>query len=134
MGSDRWATARQGAAGHGRGPTLIGSVRRAMRLLEAVAEQPGRATVKRLARAAGLPLATAYHLLRTLVHDGHLTPDGGLYVMGESARRLSGPADERAARAELADFGAAVYYAPCEDGEVNVVLTVEGATAPAVEE
>ncbi|QEU97549.1 transcriptional regulator [Streptomyces kanamyceticus] len=113
-----------------------------MRLLEAAAEQPGGATAKRLARAAGLPLATAYHLLRTLVHDGYLTHEGGLYAMGESARRLSGPADAQAARAELVDWlgrlrddlGAAVYYALYEDGEVNVVLTAEGAGAPAVQE
>ncbi|MFE0173826.1 IclR family transcriptional regulator [Streptomyces sp. NPDC059002] len=131
-----------GTADQGQGPTLIGSVRRAMRLLEAVAERHEGATAKRLARAAGLPLATTYHLLRTLVHDGYLIREGGLYAMGESARRLAGPADEQAARAELADwlgrmrddFGAAVYYALYEDGEVNVVLSAAGAATPAVEE
>ncbi|MGW2013427.1 hypothetical protein [Streptomyces sp. NPDC001927] len=46
-----------------RKPTLIGSVRRALLLLEIVA--------KRVSRTAGLPLDTTYHLLRTLVHDGY---------------------------------------------------------------
>ncbi|MEU7582289.1 helix-turn-helix domain-containing protein [Streptomyces sp. NPDC041068] len=123
-------------------PTLIGSVRRAMRLLEAVSEHDNGATAKRLARAAGLPLATTYHLLRTLVHDGYLTRDSGVYAIGESTRRLTEPSTEQRARGELADWlgrlrdelGAAVYYALYEDGEVNVVLSAAGPRTPAVEE
>ncbi|MCZ9336989.1 helix-turn-helix domain-containing protein, partial [Streptomyces sp. TRM76130] len=46
--------------------TLIGSVRRAMRLLECVARHRYGAPAKQLARETGLALPTAYHLLRTL--------------------------------------------------------------------
>ena len=65
------------------GPTLIQSVQRALRLLEVVAEHDGRARAKELARAAGLPLATTYHLLRTCAHEGWLQRlDDGSYVLG----------------------------------------------------
>jgi len=71
------------------GPTLIESVRRAFRLLEAAGMHEGGAPAKRLARDAGLPLATAYHLLRTLVHDGYLRKlDDGGFVIGDKLRRL----------------------------------------------
>jgi hypothetical protein len=47
--------------------TLIVSVQRALNLLDAVgADRPLPA--KTLARRTGLPLPTAYHLVRTLVH------------------------------------------------------------------
>ncbi|WP_159045551.1 helix-turn-helix domain-containing protein, partial [Streptomyces puniciscabiei] len=51
--------------------TLIGSVQRAMRLLETVATHVYGAPAKQLARETGLALPTAYHLLRTLVHEGY---------------------------------------------------------------
>lgn len=55
--------------------TLIGSVQRAMRLLEAVAGHECGAPAKQLARETGLALPTTYHLLRTLVHEGYLRHD-----------------------------------------------------------
>src|SRR4051794_41763557 len=65
------------------GPTLIQSVQRALRLLEIVAEHDGRARAKEVARAAGLPLGTTYHLLRTCAHEGWLQRlDDGSYVLG----------------------------------------------------
>jgi DNA-binding IclR family transcriptional regulator len=64
-------------------PTLIQSVQRALRLVEIIAEHEGRARAKELARAAGLPLATTYHLLRTCAHEGWLQRlDDGSYVLG----------------------------------------------------
>src|ERR1044072_5343649 len=64
---------------HDGGPTLITSVQRALRLLEAVSAHANGAPAKKLARETGLPLATPYHLLRTLVHDGYIRKrdDGG---------------------------------------------------------
>ncbi len=62
--------------------TLIGSVQRAMRLLECVAGHPHGAPAKQLARETGLALPTAYHLLRTLVHEGYLHRDKGLFFLG----------------------------------------------------
>lgn len=71
------------------GPTLIGSVQRAFRLLEAVSAHENGAPAKQLARETGLPLATAYHLLRTLVHDGYLRKlDDGGFILGERLQTL----------------------------------------------
>ncbi len=69
------------------GATLIGSVQRAMRLLETVAGHEHGAPAKQLARETGLALPTTYHLLRTLVHEGYLRRDRGLFFLG---RRPSG--------------------------------------------
>ena len=68
--------------------TLIGSVQRAMRLLEAVADHTYGAPAKQLAREVGLALPTAYHLLRTLAHEGYLRRENGLFLLGEAAERL----------------------------------------------
>lgn len=59
-------------------PTLIGSVQRALRLVEAMYAEDG-ATAKRLARITGIPLPTVYHLLRTLTHEGYVRREGGTF-------------------------------------------------------
>ncbi|WP_433138742.1 helix-turn-helix domain-containing protein [Actinomadura nitritigenes] len=69
------------------GPTLIQSVQRALRLLEAVADEPG-APAKKLARVTGLPLPTAYHLLRTLAHENYLRTERGGWHLGTEIKRL----------------------------------------------
>lgn len=69
-------------------PTLIGSVRRALRLLESVGAHPNGAPAKQLAREAGLPLPTAYHLLRTLTHEGYLRREKGVFFLGDAVDRL----------------------------------------------
>ncbi len=69
-------------------PTLISSVQRALRLLEAVGAHEDGAPAKQLAREAGLPLPTAYHLLRTLTHEGYLHRENGLFRYGDAVRRL----------------------------------------------
>ncbi|MFF0426962.1 IclR family transcriptional regulator [Streptomyces sp. NPDC004520] len=118
-------------------PTLIGSVRRALTLLELVAEHH-ELTAKRLSRMTGLPLATTYHLLRTLVHDGHLRNERGTFRLGPAAPRLAGqgrgarlPEWLRLLREEL---DAPVYYAVLEGGEVELVSSVDSPARPAVEE
>lgn len=63
-------------------PTLIGSVQRALRLLEAMYAEDG-ATAKRLARLTGIPLPTVYHLLRTLSHEGYVEREGGAFRLAE---------------------------------------------------
>jgi DNA-binding IclR family transcriptional regulator len=66
------------------GPTPIQSVQRALRLLEVVAEHPGQAQAKDISRATGFNLATTYHLLRTLTHEGYLERlDDKSYVLGQ---------------------------------------------------
>ncbi|WP_063991986.1 MULTISPECIES: IclR family transcriptional regulator C-terminal domain-containing protein [unclassified Streptomyces] len=121
------------------GPTLIGSVRRALALLELVAEHD-QLTAKRLSRMTGLPLATTYHLLRTLVHDGHLRHEHGAFRLGPAAPRLSGAARGGGARlpqwlrALAGELDAPVYYALLAHGEVDVVAVADTPLRPAVEE
>ncbi|MEU5275958.1 IclR family transcriptional regulator C-terminal domain-containing protein [Streptomyces asoensis] len=122
--------------------TLIGSVQRAMRLLESVAEHEYGAPAKQLARETGLALPTAYHLLRTLVHEGYLRRDKGLFFLGEAAERLgtSGAAQKR--RSTVADtlaqwrdsIGVPVYYARYRDGEIEIMCVSDTPGNPAVEE
>lgn len=118
-----------------RGPTLIASVQRALHLMETVVAHPSGAPAKQLARAAGLPLATTYHLLRTLAHEGYVTklPDGcwvlgdrleGLYARGRTQMTLS---RVRPVLASLRDeLGVAVYFAVLREGEISLVDVVDG--------
>ncbi|WP_280673941.1 helix-turn-helix domain-containing protein [Kitasatospora sp. MAA19] len=125
----------------GRGPTLIGSVQRALRLLEAVGGFRQGATAKQLARAAGLPLGTAYHLLRTLTHEGYLRRVDGRFVYGESVDGIGRAEGRQTDRYDLRarmqrlrdDVGAAVYFALYRDGEIHVVDIVDDPGRPAVE-
>jgi DNA-binding IclR family transcriptional regulator len=123
-------------------PTLIGSVQRALRLLESVAAHRGGATAKQLAREAGLPLPTTYHLLRTLAHEGYLRREGGAFVLGEAVHRLTGQETLQNRRTKIVEslhrwrdlVGAAVYFAVYRDGEIDLVSVAESPEAPAVEE
>ncbi|MGW2718832.1 IclR family transcriptional regulator [Streptomyces sp. NPDC001492] len=124
------------------GPTLITSVQRAFRLLEAVSAHENGAPAKQLARETGLPLATAYHLLRTLVHDGYLRKlgDGG-FVLGDTLQTLQttgrGQALLSRVRPALAalrdEFATAAYLTFYEDGEIRVAEIVDSARAPRVD-
>ena len=120
-------------------PTLIRSVQRALRLIEIVGECEGRATAKEIARATGLPLATAYHLLRTCTYEGWLQRLGdGTYVLGHRldtvhlrGRHAAGIALARPALEWLRDAaGGPVYLARCVDGEIVVVEIVDGPKTP----
>lgn len=62
--------------------TMIRSLQRGLRIINVVAAH-GPLHAKPVARQVGVPLPTAYHLLRTLVHDGYLIRlDDGAYVLG----------------------------------------------------
>ncbi|MER7762755.1 helix-turn-helix domain-containing protein [Streptomyces sp. NPDC097619] len=63
-------------------PTLIGSVQRALRIVEALHAE-GAITAKRLSRLTGIPLPTTYHLLRTLSHEGYVHRDQGAFRLTE---------------------------------------------------
>ncbi|WP_037601573.1 IclR family transcriptional regulator [Streptacidiphilus rugosus] len=123
-------------------PTLIGSVQRALRLLEAVGEHRQGATAKQLARKAGLPLATTYHLLRTLTHEGYLRRVDGAYVHGEAVGALGRHREVREGRDAISgaldrlrqELGAATYFATYRDGELEVVDVSEAPGTVAVEE
>ncbi|WKX71541.1 IclR family transcriptional regulator [Streptomyces sp. XD-27] len=133
------ATEKAGAVSE---PTLITSVQRALHLLEAVGRHPGGAPAKQLARAAGLPLPTAYHLLRTLTYEGYLSREGGVFVLGEAVERLGGAGARARQRAEVGaalarlgdEVGVAVYFSVYREGEVEVVAIADRPESPAVEE
>jgi IclR family acetate operon transcriptional repressor len=123
-------------------PTLIQSVQRALRLLEIIAEHGGRARAKEVARAAGLPLATTYHLLRTCAHEGWLQRlDDGSYVLGHriDVVRRHGTAARGLALARPAlewlrdELGGAVYLARYVDGEIVVAEIVDSPRAPRID-
>ncbi|MEV6834441.1 IclR family transcriptional regulator C-terminal domain-containing protein [Streptomyces sp. NPDC051133] len=122
--------------------TLIGSVQRAMRLLETVADHAYGAPAKQLARETGLALPTTYHLLRTLVHEGYLRREKGLFFLGDAAERLARSGARQKRRSTVADtlaqwrdsIGVPVYYAMYRDGEIEVMCVSDSREAPAVEE
>ncbi len=126
----------------GTGPTLIASVQRALRLLEAVGGFLQGATAKQLARAADLPLGTTYHLLRTLTHEGYLRRSEGRFFYGASVDTISRAEDRQSGRAELRqamdglreELDAAVYLAAYRDGEVQLLEVAAGPAQPAVAE
>ncbi|WP_369173369.1 IclR family transcriptional regulator [Streptomyces sp. R28] len=124
------------------GPTLINSVQRAFRLLEAVSAHENGAPAKQLARETGLPLATAYHLLRTLVHDGYVRKlDDGGFILGERLQMLhtTGRAQALLSRirptlAALRDeLSTAAYLTFYEEGEIRVAEIVDGPRTPRVD-
>ncbi|MER6618807.1 MULTISPECIES: helix-turn-helix domain-containing protein [unclassified Streptomyces] len=120
----------------------MGSVQRAMRLLETVARHGYGAPAKQLARETGLALPTTYHLLRTLVHEGYLRRDKGLFFLGEATERLNSSGAEQKRRSTVVDtlarwrdaVGAPVYYAVYREGEIDVVCVSDTPAHPAVEE
>ncbi|MFB6848326.1 IclR family transcriptional regulator [Streptomyces sp. NPDC056373] len=121
---------------------MIGSVQRAMRLLETVAAHEYGAPAKQLARETGLALPTTYHLLRTLVHEGYLRRDKGLFFLGEAAERLSSSGARQKRRSTIVDalarwrdaLGVPVYYAVYREGEIEVMCVSDTPVNPAVEE
>lgn len=123
-------------------PTLIASVRRALRLLEAVADHPNGAPAKLLARETGMPLATTYHLLRTLLYDGYLRRlDEGQYVLGDridGLGRIGGYqtliSRVRPALTAIRDeLRAASYLTLYTEGEIQVVDIADGPHMPRVD-
>ncbi|MEU1872286.1 MULTISPECIES: IclR family transcriptional regulator C-terminal domain-containing protein [unclassified Streptomyces] len=117
-------------------------MQRAMRLLECVTEHQYGAPAKQLARETGLALPTAYHLLRTLVHEGYLRREKGLFFLGEAAERLGSSGAEQKRRSTVVDtmarwrdaIGVPVYYAMYRDGEIEVMCVSDTPGNPAVEE
>ncbi|GAA5206427.1 IclR family transcriptional regulator C-terminal domain-containing protein [Streptomyces thinghirensis] len=110
--------------------------------MEAVGAHESGAPAKQLARETGLALATTYHLLRTMVHDGYVRKlDDGTFVLGEKLGALHGGSRDQAALSrirptltELRDgLSAAAYLTFYEDGEIRVAEIVDGPKAPRVD-
>ncbi|WP_329839250.1 IclR family transcriptional regulator [Streptomyces sp. BE133] len=123
-------------------PTLIGSVQRALRLLEAVGAHRDGAPAKQLAREAGLPLPTAYHLLRTLTHEGYLRRENGVFLFGTAAERLVDEGSLQNRRSRMTELlsrwrdtiGAPVYCAVYREGEIELIAVADNLATPAVDE
>ncbi|MEV0703438.1 helix-turn-helix domain-containing protein [Saccharopolyspora sp. NPDC050389] len=123
-------------------PTLIASVQRALRLMEAVGEHAGGATAKTLARSTGIALPTTYHLLRTLVHEGYLEKlDDGAFIIGEQVSGLHVAGRSQGLRSQVRtvmvslreDLNAAIYLARYHEGEVEVAEIVDSPRTPRVD-
>ncbi|MFF5931384.1 IclR family transcriptional regulator [Streptomyces hydrogenans] len=130
---------REGESGSA--PTLIQSVRRAVRLLDELERRGGTGSAKQLARESLLPLPTAYHLLRTLVHEGLVRNDNGVYRLVSPLRRdTARAAHEPALRIQAwvnalsLDLDAAVYFVQYRDGEVQLGAVSDNPARPPVQE
>lgn len=119
-------------------PTLIGSVQRALHLLDAVGASERPVTAKGLARRLDLALPTTYHLLRTLVYEGYVRKLEDGYVLGErfDTLRQGNPVQVVVRRARpilrtLRDrLGGAAYLSLYRDGEITLLDVVDGPATP----
>ncbi|MGW1365332.1 IclR family transcriptional regulator [Streptomyces chartreusis] len=70
--------------------TLLHTLERGLRILEAIAASDGTATAKSLSTALNIKIGTCYHLLRTLVaHDYVVRQQNGCYDIGYRVAVLS---------------------------------------------
>jgi DNA-binding IclR family transcriptional regulator len=113
--------------------TLLGSVRRAIAVVDVVANAQRPMPVKAIAQAAGLTLGTTYNIVRTLLHEGFLAnePDG--LVLGHrfpslQARETDGVffARTRATLRHISqELGVTACLSRFTDGEIHVIDVVE---------
>ncbi|MGW6393625.1 IclR family transcriptional regulator [Streptomyces sp. NPDC055103] len=123
------------------GQTLIQSVQRAVHLLRALNHRGGSASAKQLARDTDLPLPTAYHLLRTLRHEGLVSKDRHGYALAEpaglalpqSAAPDGLPTQEWTDALSL-ELDAAVYFVIYREGEIRVTAVSRNPDRPPVTE
>lgn len=117
-------------------------MQRALRLLEAVGTHRDGAPAKQLAREAGLPLPTAYHLLRTLTHEGYLRRENGVFLFGDAAERLMDGGAVQNRRSAMTEslarwrdtIGVPVYCAIYREGEIELIAVADTPASPAVDE
>lgn len=129
-------------AGPERTQTLIGSVQRALSLVDIVANSSRPVPVKALASESGLTPGTTYNLVRTLVHEGYLRTEPDGIVLGA---RFPGLMDASAGRgvfvAHVRDALNTVTELTCvtaylsrfTDGEVHLIDIVDARRSPRVE-
>ena len=123
-------------------PTLIGSVQRALRLVDIVANSPRPLPPKTLAAITGLTPGTTYNLVRTLVHEGYLNSEPDGLVLGArfpsfqqqiSSRGVFLARVRAALREVTEDVGATAYLSRFDDGEMHLVDIVDAARNPRIE-
>jgi DNA-binding IclR family transcriptional regulator len=112
------------------------SLERGLRVIEAIADAEGSATVSAIARKTGLPRSTVHHLLRALVESGYLVQDDGTptYELSHKLFRLTKRTWTREQLAEIAApfleelsrrTGEGTSLAVLRDGAVTVVAKRE---------
>ncbi|HEY7483983.1 MAG TPA: IclR family transcriptional regulator C-terminal domain-containing protein [Streptosporangiaceae bacterium] len=125
-----------------RRPTLISSVQRALHLVEAVASHPNGAPAKQLARETRLPLATCYHLLRTLAHEGYVSKlSDGVWILGDRFEALRSQGRTQALLARIRptlialrdELNAAAYFGLFDDDEIRIIDIADGPRTPRVD-
>lgn len=117
----------------GRDGTLLGSVQRAIALVDIVANAQRPLPVKVIARTADLTLGTTYNIVRTLVHEGFLAHEPGGLVLGPRfPSLLPQEADgvflarvRSSLRAVSEDLDATACFSRWTDGEIEAVDLVE---------
>ncbi|WP_217584665.1 IclR family transcriptional regulator C-terminal domain-containing protein [Microbacterium sp. GbtcB4] len=123
-------------------PTLIGSVQRALRLVDIVANSPRPLPAKMLSSITGLTPGTTYNLVRTLVHEGYLSAEPDGLVLGGRFPAFQQQIDSRgvflarvraALRAVTEDVGATAYLSRYADGEMHLVDIVDAVRNPRLE-
>ncbi|MCT1396446.1 IclR family transcriptional regulator [Microbacterium sp. p3-SID338] len=123
-------------------PTLIGSVQRALRLVDIVANSPRPLPAKMLSSITGLTPGTTYNLVRTLVHEGYLSTEPDGLVLGNRFPSFQQQIGSRgvflarvraALRAVTEDVGATAYLSRYADGEIHLVDIVDAVRNPRIE-
>lgn len=118
-------------------PTYIQSVQRALHLVAAVGEADQPQPAKQLARKTGIALPTAYHLLRTLVHEGYLVKVEDGYMLGPMIGEILGRRQTQTTRSlqarsilrELRDASrCSAYLSVFRDGEIVLVDILRSAS------
>jgi len=123
---------------------LLGSVQRALRVLDVVSCAEEGVTAKAVARRAGLKLSTTYHLINTLVNEGYLVrlDDKHGFGIGYKIPKLyqqlrikldvaPGIASAVALVHERAE--AAAYFASFRDTDIVLVHVVDSPSCPRID-
>ncbi len=118
--------------------TMINSVRRALRLVDIVADAKRPVAVKSLAQQADLSLGTTYNLVRTLVQEGYLRSEADGLLLGDRFPSLRPGEEEGVFLARVRktlnkvmhDLDAAAYLSRYDDGEVTLIDIVDSKIHP----
>lgn len=135
-------TASETATDRERG--LLGSVQRALRVLDVVSCAEEGVTAKAIARRAGLKLSTTYHLINTLVNEGYLVRlddkhgFGIGYKIPKLYQQLRSKLDVTPGLASAVALvhdraKAAAYFAMFRDTEIVLVHVVDSASTPRID-
>lgn len=121
--------------------TLIGSIQRALWLVDLVASASRPLSPKQISSVLGLSLGTTYNIIRTLVHEGYLAQEPDGIILGAGHPVLSGAADDGVILSQVRqglrditlELGATSYLSRYDDGEVTIVDIADVPNAPRTE-